>query len=397
MMESGTWSGPACTVYRPMLVVVASLAVSTLLWSQRICPSQSFVEVSKARTFVDDDAVLEIPVVFHLIMANAQQEVSFERLDRQLDALNRDFSRTNLDRHLTPARFQSVAADCRLSFCRATVDPSGQPTQGVSRTQTDVPEIGLTDRFDRRSRGGADAWDAHRYLNIWICEIESGGAIGGIAFVNPGSVDKTDGVVIDYRYVWSDDTLYAPFHLGRTLTHEIGHWLGLKHIWGDQPGCQHDDGIDDTPLQLDSYRGCPEGDQGTCGSPDMYMNFMDLTHDACMNVFTEGQKNSMRQMLLNFRQGLLSDAPTCTLSTAVSQFGQTHWSVYPNPATDRIDVEVSAQASIGRIRITDLAGRMVAESRHAGSIDVSDLLAGVYILSVHTVKGVLSEKILIAR
>ena len=170
------------------------------------------------------------------------------------------------------------------------------------------------------SQGGADVWDSKKYLNIWVCNL-SGSTLGFAQF--PGGPESTDGVVVDYLYFGSIGTATAPYDLGRTLTHEVGHWLNLRHIWGDSY-CGNDF-VDDTPTQQTSNSGCPSFPHISCNNGpngDMFMNYMDYTHDDCLIMFTNGQKNRMIAALLNSRSELLDNnlcesvVLGCTDSTA---------------------------------------------------------------------------------
>merc|ERR1711974_33936 len=143
------------------------------------------------------------------------------------------------------------------------------------------------------SKGGSDGWNRDSYLNIWVCNLSSG--ILGYAYP-PGISANLDGVVIGYKYFGDQGTVSFPFNKGRTTTHEVGHWLGLSHVWGSGGGCTSDN-INDTPLQDGPNYGCPNfpelsscsgQDNGPNG--DMFMNYMDYVDDRCMMMFSAGQK-----------------------------------------------------------------------------------------------------------
>ena len=177
----------------------------------------------------------------------------------------------NQDASLTPSIFS--AADPNIEFCLATVDPSGNATTGITRTSTTTASWTTNDYMKYSVRGGKDAWDRNKYLNIWVCTM-SGGILGYAQF--PGGAAVTDGVVIDYRYLGTTGTATAPFNKGRTATHEVGHWLNLRHIWGDA-NCGSDL-VSDTPTHNTSNYGCPTYPHlSTCtGTPvEMTMNYMD--------------------------------------------------------------------------------------------------------------------------
>ena len=251
-------------------------------------------------------SVLTIPVIVHVVYKNNTENISDAQINSQIAVLNEDFRRMNADRNNTPADFVGVAADSEIEFCL---------TQ-VNRVSTTRSSFGTNDAVKFSSQGGADAITPRQALNFWICEI-GGGILGYAQF--PGGAANTDGVVCDYRYVGTTGTATAPFNLGRTATHEVGHWLNLRHIWGDG-GCNVDDFVADTPSAggpnytggACTYPGpnsCqPKGKQGGGDLPDMFQNYMDYSDDGCMNLFTLGQKDRMWAAVQASRPELLSSA-----------------------------------------------------------------------------------------
>jgi hypothetical protein len=254
--------------------------------------------------------VYTIPVVVHVVHRNAQQNISEDQILSQIAILNEDFRRMNSDAD----DIWPQAADSEIEFCLANLDPDGNPTNGITRTSTTVNSFNLSNRVKFTNQGGHDAWPSGDYLNFWVCNL-AGTLLGYAQF--PGGNPATDGIVCDFNYVGNIGTATMPYHLGRTATHEVGHWLGLRHIWGDG-GCGVDDNIADTPLSDASNGGCNIG-HISCGTVDMVQNYMDYTNDACMNLFTEGQKTRMRsflspggsrESLVNSTACILAD-PTC--------------------------------------------------------------------------------------
>ena len=257
------------------------------------------------------NGVITIPVVVHVIYNNSTENISDAQIQSQMDVLNDDFRRLNSDADNT----WSQAADTEIEFCMATVDPNGNPTNGVTRTSTSVSSFSTNDNMKFNSSGGKDAWPAGDYLNMWVCDI-SGSILGYAQF--PGGDPATDGVVMDYQYFGTIGTATAPFDGGRTTTHEVGHWLNLRHIWGDG-GCSVDDFVSDTPTSDAANYGCATG-HVSCGSTDMVQNYMDYSDDSCMNLFTQGQKTRMRALfdtggarasLLNSTACGAPPTPTC--------------------------------------------------------------------------------------
>lgn len=253
--------------------------------------------------------VITIPVVFHVVYNSEEENISDEQLYSQLDILNADFRRLNTDAVNTPEYFQGVAADAEIEFCLATIDPEGNPTTGITRTRSGQSAFSyVRDNIKYAVEGGTNIWNSSQYLNIWICNIESG--ILGYATL-PGAAAHRDGVVLYYKSVGAPpaNPFPGPYNLGRTATHEVGHWLGLRHIWGSGSSCLDSDGIDDTPNQLSETPGCPSGINISCENGpfgNMYQNYMDYTNDNCMNLFTAGQVNFMKTVLTTTRTSIVN-------------------------------------------------------------------------------------------
>ncbi|CAM1362236.1 GEVED domain-containing protein [Tenacibaculum xiamenense] len=237
--------------------------------------------------------IIKIPVVVHVIYSNSQENISQAQIQSQIDVINEDYRRTNSDQ----TNKWSQAADTQIEFYLAQVDPNGNSTNGVTRKSSSKTSWGTNDAMKKSSQGGVDPWNPAEYLNMWVCNI-GGGILGYAQF--PGGAAATDGVVMSPQYFGSSDKgsgfyLSAPFDKGRTTTHEIGHYLNLRHIWGDG-GCGVDDFVSDTPESDAANYGC-SSNHSSCGSADMVENYMDYSDDTCMNLFTTGQKNRMRAVL----------------------------------------------------------------------------------------------------
>lgn len=235
--------------------------------------------------------IVTIPVVVHVLYNTAAQNISDAQVQSQLDVLNADFHRLNADLSKVPAAFTSLIGDAGVQFVLAKRDPNGNATTGVVHKSTTATSFDSSDKMKRSSSGGDDAWPAASYLNLWSCNL-SGGLLGYAQF--PGGAAATDGVAILYSAFGSGGSAAAPYNLGRTATHEVGHWLNLRHIWGDA-NCGNDL-VSDTPTQQTSNYGCPTFPHITCSngsSGDMFMNYMDYTDDACMQMFSSGQGDRM--------------------------------------------------------------------------------------------------------
>jgi len=240
------------------------------------------------------NGVITIPVVIHVVYHRPSENLSEAQLRSQLRVLNEDFRRQNRDANQTDPQWQSVASDTHIQFELAKRDPNGNPTSGITRTYTSKSVFYAGDNAVKYSaQGGVDAWDTRHYLNIWVCHLGMG-VLGYAQF--PGGPRETDGVVISYEHFGTMGTVSPPFDQGRTTTHEVGHWLNLRHIWGDG-GCEADDHVADTPPADRPHHGCSSFAE-SCGGPNMVQNFMDYTDDACMNLFTQGQAQRMRALFV---------------------------------------------------------------------------------------------------
>jgi hypothetical protein len=225
---------------------------------------------------------MQIPVVVNVLYNTAAQNVSAAQIQSQIDVLNKDFAATNTDYNNTPAAFTAVrSGDTKIRFVLET----------VNRKQTTRTSWSTDDRVKKTNQGGLNPTSPTTKLNLWVCNL-SGGVLGYAQF--PGGNSATDGVVIDDNAFGTTGTASAPFNKGRTATHEVGHWLNLRHIWGDAT-CGSDQ-VGDTPTHNTANYGCPTaGHRSTCaGTPlEMTMNYMDYTDDACMYMFSAGQRTRM--------------------------------------------------------------------------------------------------------
>jgi len=269
--------------------------------------TQNFMQNARANALTD---VTKIPVVVHVVWNTPEQNISDEQIQSQIKALNRDFRAKNSDVSQVPAPWKDFVADPLIEFHLATQDTNGRPTNGITRTQTNMSSFSKDNSVKSKAKGGADSWPNDKYLNLWVCQL-SGGLLGYAQF--PGGPAKTDGVVIAYTAFGTTGTAQSPFNLGRTATHEIGHWLNLKHIWGNDEHlpnkCSGSDEVDDTPNQATPNRDADETyphiscDNAPHG--DMFMNYMDYTDDKIMIMFTREQVDRMHACLTGPRDSFL--------------------------------------------------------------------------------------------
>ena len=321
--------------------------------------------------------LITIPVVVHVIYKNSSQNISDAQIFSQIDILNEDFRMNNSDASSVPSAFAGVAADCEIEFCLAVRDPNGNVTTGITRTYTTTSSFSGYTSMKYSSTGGQDAWNTSDYLNIWVCNLASG-LLGFATF--PGGNSSTDGVVCDYAYFGNTGTATSPYDLGRTATHEVGHWLNLYHIWGDSY-CGNDY-VSDTPKHEESNYGCPSyphasSCSGTGSSGEMFMNYMDYTNDACMFMFSTGQKNRMRATLNGSRSSLLS-----SLGCQV---------VYPpiilSSTTTNLSCSLANDGSINLSAIGGVSPLSYVWSNGSTTQDISNLSSGYYNVTVTDAVG----------
>jgi len=317
-----------------------------------------------------------IPVVFHIVWNQESQNLPDYVIESQIDVLNEDYRRLNENALETRDEFLEFAGDANIEFFLANVDPEGNPTNGIIRTYTDRDEFLMfedilsneitLDEVKFSISGGSDAWDTNKYLNIWVCNIGALDILGldlgqvyGYAYP-PINIDEAlstiedttvpdwpvdmlsddqnvQGVVLHYTAVGknnpsADEDGMSENNLGRAAVHEVGHYLGLRHIWGDalaffgDDGCSVDDGIWDTPNASDQAGYVCDFNKNTCdgdnfGSlddlPDMVENYMDYSPGACQNLFTNGQINIMRTVLEISRTGLINSEPSLKMDNNI--------------------------------------------------------------------------------
>jgi hypothetical protein len=294
------------------------------------------------------------------------------------------------------------------------LDPQGNPTNGITRTSTSGGQLfgffsPIFEDAKYDSTGGKTAWPADQYLNIWVCEMIPG-LLGYAQF--PGGADATDGVVISYQSFGNMGTVTAPSLLGRTTTHEVGHWMGLYHIWGDESDCTGSDSIPDTPnAQSASSSDCQvllnscnneDAYWGAQDPNDMVQNYMDYSHDSCMNMFTNGQKARMYSFLYtdSTRLGLFTSPAGCNgvNINETPAFGQ-YFSIYPNPAEGLVNVSYFGSGNPQMtIAVSDVTGKIVGTyttTAYTYYIDLSHLPAGVYTMTFTGHEATATKKIIL--
>lgn len=256
-----------------------------------------------------------IPVVVHVIWNTPDQNISDEQIQSQIDVLNLDYGRRNLDLLPQGHPFFQYGGGLDIHFFLAEKDPANQPTNGIIRTKTSVIDWQDDDAMKSSSSGGSTYWDSRKYLNIYVVKFKDDLGLLGYAWPpsDLSSYPETDGVVIDFRAFGTNGTAgtadFSGYGLGRTTTHEVGHWLNLNHIWGDKE-CG-DDFVSDTPVAEDQNKANPTfpwRPNNKCGSDqngEMFMNFMDYVYDNSMNMFTQEQAKRMYNSIVQYRPELI--------------------------------------------------------------------------------------------
>jgi Pregnancy-associated plasma protein-A/Secretion system C-terminal sorting domain len=352
--------------------------------------------------------IITIPVVVHVVYQNEEENISDLLIQSQIEVINEDFRMLNSNAQAIPDEFKAFAADTEIEFCLASLNPEGLPTSGITRTMTDVDCIANINEVKEEQKsklfydylGGVNAWDTESYLNIWIAN-----SCGKVLGVTPGVVSpvpEEDGVVIDYQYFGNNcqSAPSSPYNLGRTTTHEIGHYLNLYHPWSD---CNDTIGdyVDDTPFQEEPYYGCPSYPQKSCSTNDMFMNFMNYVDDRCMSMFTKGQKMRMLAALDGPRKGL-KESVGCAWLQPDLPFGDDAILIYPNPAQQCIHIDFNATIE-GEVivELRDAMGKLifrdVESARSFRSIDANALSNGVYFVSFEAGERLITKKVLVAK
>ena len=290
--------------------------------------------------------------------------------------MNEDFSRTNPDATNTPSIWSTIAANCDIQYCLATVDPSGNPTNGIERRNISTnTTFSTNDNVKNFATNGLNAWPVTQYLNMWVCNL--GGGLLGYGEFPTGSASNTFGLVMGYTCFGSNYTsfgsgfnLITAYNRGRTSTHEIGHCFNLYHIWGDDgSACTGSDACADTPNQADEWYGCPSGVQVSCSNTasggDMYQNYMDYTDDICMNLFTTNQKSRMLAVLNNAPYNALQTSTACQSASAGVDAGI---SAIITPGTNLCNTTFTPQVTIRCNGTTTLTSATINYRIDAGPI-----------------------------
>lgn len=338
--------------------------------------------------------LLKINVVFHIVLPEDIQPPEDFQVSQQVEALNRDFRKKNIEWKSLSPELSILASDTGIEFCLASADPLGRPTSGITRTVTNVRNLGLDrEKVSSTSAGGKSPWPTNRYMNVWVTELPL--QVLGYASSPLESGELTDGVVINYQ---NFGMAYArpSFRMGRTLVHEIGHYLGLLHTWGlIIDNCDEDDGIADTPPQLAPHVGCPPRENQGCQPGQIYGNYMDYTPDCCMGMFTEGQARIMRSVLKTHRKGVLvnKDEYSCNDEENLN------FVIFPNPSNSICTIIWHQDFESKALNVYLPSGQLVRQfdvtGRSQFELCLDNFPKGILILQlVSSAKKVLSNRLL---
>lgn len=396
---------------RTLLIILFMLSSCLALKAQKSCGSDAYQQLIRKQfpntiyhngislnasaqeassAVFDEGQTVTIPVVVHVLYQSSVSEISDFTVQQQLDILNRDFNLGDPAVAAVPQMFARVAGIANIRFQLARVDPEGRATTGINRKKSSRLLWGNDDKIKDPAYGGVEPWDSRYYLNIWVSNLVPG--LLGYASA-PGSPANRDGVVISAGVFGEAG---GSFSKGRTTVHEVGHWLNLKHLWGES-NCGSDE-VEDTPPQKTYNQGCPGFPKlnnacGTDGNGEMYMNFMDFTDDACMVMFTKGQVARMRAIFFSggvrasVWQSRALGAPWNNGSPVLINEPMEVAAVvtaHPMPAVASLVLK-SKQGSLQNVAFAMYSadGRVVMKGRLTGEnpgIQVAALKAGVYFI-----------------
>jgi hypothetical protein len=341
---------------------------------------------------------INIPVVIHVLHAGeaigSGANISDAQILSQLDAMNEDFNKLNGDSLKSNHPFYAVTANPQIHFCLATVSPTGAVTTGIKRYNMQANSVSDFD-MDNTIKPQT-IWNKDKYLNIWVCNVTGQTSILGYATFPGSGSSSTDGVVILTTAFGYVGNVTAPYNNGRTTVHEVGHWLNLRHIWGDnQPNCGNDQ-VTDTKAASAPNFGCPtfpyhaNNGCGADGNGEMFMNYMDYVDDNCMVMFTYGQKARMWATLTGSRASLQTSNGCGGVAAGIRDISNNQ-KIYilPNPAHDVFEIHTDNNSTFYSINILNASGQVVKQIKNklafngVISADISGFIPGFYTVQLN--------------
>ncbi|MBT6746580.1 MAG: T9SS type A sorting domain-containing protein [Flavobacteriales bacterium] len=366
------------------------------------------------------DELYRIPLVIHVVYNEnkLEQNLHDSVILNQISILNADFQRLNADTINMRSIFAPIAGAPMIKFELASTDPNGNSTTGITRTETtedgflDILSGNIAEGVKSTATGGIDPWDQSQFLNIWICDMSFFGSPFVLGYATPpanlpnwpngGTSNLGDGVVIQFNFFGSNNPNSDPaFDVqGRTVTHEVGHYLGLRHIWGDGD-CTEDDLLADTPnAESESSQDC-DTTKNTCVDtipgglgdlPDMIENYMDYSAESCQNSFTNGQGEIIRSVLENERIDLLTSIGLSPLAIPETKYNKST-TIYPNPNSGKFIVKTTDANSIQILNSIGQVVKMVPFNSDNTPINLDE--KGIYFIQICSGENTVTKKLVV--
>ncbi|HHH52187.1 MAG TPA: hypothetical protein ENK91_00885 [Bacteroidetes bacterium] len=348
--------------------------------------------------FSNRDEII-IPLVFHVFnKSNSKYKVNLSDIYEQVDFLNDAFSGTNTDLKNVPDYFKSSIGKTNIRFCIGYKTEDDEKIAGIifHENNTDYFADQYIEGDNKRKKikhtfyGGDDAWNSDKYINIWIGEMSYANGTSTFPGISNEYKDE-EGIILNSKIFQYNSKSK------KILVHEMGHYFGLLHIWGNEGGCNDDDGIDDTPLQNTFYTGCPKGEKYSCNSKDMYMNYMDYTNDYCSLFFTKDQVAYMQNSLYTYRNTLVDAKYLCDNQSDnsnikdVEVFSSNNRISILKKFDNDLELEYILYDNIGR----NLKSGVIKNNQYIVNLDCNGYPSGIYFVFIKSKQEYLTKKLLL--